>query len=217
MTDTLDLPDYRDLDTDVADRFERIKNRPVVLAVDHLGKVFGEGQDSVLALKDIDFQVHRREFICVIGPSGCGKSTLIRILAGLDYPTSGQVLLDDERVEGPSPDRGMVFQGYTLFPWLTVKRNVMFGLQMTGHGSTTAEAEALQWIELVGLEITGGYDTSGYVSSTAADSNSRFCPRAPHFPWHPSACSVGHPPPTGASAAARTLASKLRPPCRTRD
>ena len=125
MTDTLDLPDYRDLDTDVADRFERIKNRPVVLAVDHLGKVFGEGQDSVLALKDIDFQVHRREFICVIGPSGCGKTTLLRILAGLDYPTSGQVLLDDERVEGPSPDRGMVFQGYTLFPWLTVKRNVM--------------------------------------------------------------------------------------------
>ena len=88
----------------------------------------------------------------MIGPSGCGKSTLIRILAGLDYPTSGEVLLDGERVEGPSPERGMVFQGYTLFPWLTVKRNVMFGLMMMGHGKTHAEAEALQWIEFVGMD-----------------------------------------------------------------
>jgi NitT/TauT family transport system ATP-binding protein len=165
VTQALELPDYRDLDPEVSDRFNRIRDRPVVLEVDHLGKVFDGALSPITALKDINFSVHRREFICVIGPSGCGKSTLIRILAGLDYPTSGQVLLDGESVEGPSPDRGMVFQGYTLFPWLTVKRNVMFGLLATGHGVTTAEADAMQWIELVGLapfadaypsELSGG-------------------------------------------------------------
>jgi len=161
----LQLPDYNAPVPEVAERFDRIKQRPVVLNVDHLGKVFSGGDGMVTALQDICFQVHRREFICVIGPSGCGKSTLIRILAGLDYPTSGQLLLDGEPVEGPSPDRGMVFQGYTLFPWLTVKKNVMFGLRMTGHGKNFAEQEALQWIDLVGLgkfanaypqELSGG-------------------------------------------------------------
>ena len=68
----------------------------------------------------------------MIGPSGCGKSTLIRIIAGLDDPTGGELLLDGKPVTGPGPDRGMVFQSYTLFPWLTVKKNVMFGLQMSG-------------------------------------------------------------------------------------
>lgn len=161
----LQLPDYNAPLPEVTARFDRIKQRPVVLNVDHLGKVFSGGDGIVTALQDICFQVHRREFICVIGPSGCGKSTLIRILAGLDYPTSGQLLLDGEPVEGPSPDRGMVFQGYTLFPWLTVKKNVMFGLRMKGHGKNFAEQEALQWIDLVGLgkfanaypqELSGG-------------------------------------------------------------
>ncbi|MBT3603178.1 MAG: ABC transporter ATP-binding protein [Candidatus Latescibacteria bacterium] len=161
----LQLPDYKTPDPEVAARFDRIQQRSVVLNVDHLGKVFSGGDGDITALQDICFKVHRREFICVIGPSGCGKSTLIRILAGLDYPTSGQLLLDDEPVEGPSPDRGMVFQGYTLFPWLTVKKNVMFGLRMTGHGKNFAEQEALQWIDLVGLgkfanaypqELSGG-------------------------------------------------------------
>jgi NitT/TauT family transport system ATP-binding protein len=102
-------------------------------------------------LKDICFKVHRREFVCVIGPSGCGKSTLIRMVAGLDQPTSGRMLLDGKEVSGPCPDRGMVFQGYTLFPWLTVTENVMFGLRMEGKGKTEARVEALQWIDLVGL------------------------------------------------------------------
>jgi NitT/TauT family transport system ATP-binding protein len=76
---------------------------------------------------------------------------LIRILAGLERQTSGSVLLDGKPVEGPGADRGMVFQGYTLFPWLTVKKNVMFGLKMNGHSSMHAEREALQWLDLVGL------------------------------------------------------------------
>jgi NitT/TauT family transport system ATP-binding protein len=89
--------------------------------------------------------------MCVIGQSGCGKSTLVRILAGLDSPSSGAVLLDEKPVTRPGAERGMVFQAYTLFPWLTVKENVMFGLKMTGRSGVSVEQEARQWIAMVGL------------------------------------------------------------------
>jgi NitT/TauT family transport system ATP-binding protein len=135
----------------VADRFRRLKERPVILEVKGLTKTFDTAQGSVTALKDINFCTHQREVVCVIGPSGCGKSTLVRTLAGLEDYASGEVLLDGRAVHGPGPDRGMVFQGYTLFPWRTVKKNVMFGLELAGRGRTTAEEEALQWIDLVGL------------------------------------------------------------------
>jgi NitT/TauT family transport system ATP-binding protein len=145
------LPDYRAQSPEVAARFRRLKERPVVLEVDRLGCQFGANGGAVTALRNVSFSVHRREFLCVIGPSGCGKSTLIRLIAGLETPTSGRLLLDGREVSGPGPDRGMVFQGYTLFPWLTVLRNVMFGLEMKGLPGTQAESEALQWIDLVGL------------------------------------------------------------------
>ena len=146
------LPSYLDQSAEVKDRFTTLKQRDVVLEVEGLHKKFSSTQGEVTALKDINFQVHRREFICVIGPSGCGKSTLIRILAGLETASAGQVLLDNKAVTDPGPDRGMVFQGYTLFPWLTVKKNVMFGLRAQGHSEATAQSEAMQWIDLVGLE-----------------------------------------------------------------
>jgi NitT/TauT family transport system ATP-binding protein len=93
-----------------------------------------------------------------VGPSGCGKSTLIRNIAGLDHATSGEVRVYGERVAGPGADRGMVFQRYTLFPWLTVKRNVMFGLLRMGKDRKTAAEEARRWIEIVGLEgFTNAY------------------------------------------------------------
>ena len=149
---SLNLPSYLDQDADVRDRFTRLKQRPVVLEVEGLSKQFDSREDTVTALQDINFKIHKREFVCVIGASGCGKSTLIRILAGLESPTSGEVLLDGKAVHGPGPDRGMVFQGYTLFPWRTVKQNVMFGLQMAGRGHRAAEEDALQWIDLVGME-----------------------------------------------------------------
>jgi NitT/TauT family transport system ATP-binding protein len=145
------LPDYRAQSPAVAERFRKLKQRPVVLDVERLSREFAGEGGSVFALREVTFQVHRREFMCVIGPSGCGKSTLIRILAGLDFPTSGRMLLDGNETDGPCPDRGMVFQGYTLFPWLTVKRNVMFGLRVEGMETSQAEREALQWIDLVGL------------------------------------------------------------------
>jgi len=145
------LPDYHHQSPAVAERFRKLKERPVVLEVEKLGREFAAERGMVTALRDVSFKVHRREFLCVIGPSGCGKSTLIRMVAGLDYPTSGRMLLDGREVHGPGPDRGMVFQGYTLFPWLTVTDNVMFGLQMQGMGRNQAESEARQWIQLVGL------------------------------------------------------------------
>jgi NitT/TauT family transport system ATP-binding protein len=151
MTHILELPTYLDQDDAVKDRFARLKQRPVALEVKNLGKTFDTAGGTVTALKDINFKTHKREFVCVIGPSGCGKSTLIRILAGLETPSSGEVLLDGKAVHGPGPDRGMVFQGYTLFPWLTVKRNVMFGLLQSGHSKERSEEDARQWIALVGL------------------------------------------------------------------
>jgi NitT/TauT family transport system ATP-binding protein len=87
-----------------------------------------------------------------VGPSGCGKSTLVRTLAGLEKHNSGEILLDGKPIKGPGQDRGMVFQGYSLFPWLTVKKNVMFGPEMNGATHNDAERDALLWLELVGLE-----------------------------------------------------------------
>ena len=151
MSVSLKLPSYLNQSPAVSTRFEKLHRRPVKLKVEDLSKKFDTPKGEILALNKINLQIHRREFITVIGPSGCGKTTLIRILAGLDFPTSGNVLLEGKKMEGPSAERGMVFQDYTLFPWLTVKKNVMFGLEIQGLGSLKAEAEAMEWLEIVGL------------------------------------------------------------------
>ena len=151
MTTLENIPSYLDQTPDVAARFQRLVERPVALEVKGLTKRFESSRGAITALENLSFSVHKREFTCVIGPSGCGKSTLVRILAGLETATSGEVLVDGKAVSGPSPNRGMVFQGYTLFPWLSVKENVMFGPRVTGTSSVTAEREARQWIDLVGL------------------------------------------------------------------
>ncbi len=133
--------------------FEALRSRPVTLQAAGLCKDYVSGHGArVTALKEVSFQVHKREFLSVIGPSGCGKSTLIRILAGLEDRTGGQVSVEGKDVQGPGADRGMVFQGYTLFPWLTVTENVMFGPLALGRGRDAAEREARQWVDLVGLE-----------------------------------------------------------------
>ena len=93
------------------------------LAIERVSRIF----PGTKALEETNFVVEDNDFICILGPSGCGKSTLLRIVAGLDAPTTGRVLLDEQPVERPGPDRGMVFQSYTLFPWLTVRQNVLFG------------------------------------------------------------------------------------------
>lgn len=148
----LTLPSYREQVPEVKARFDRLKERPIKMEVRGLHKTFASSGGPVTALEDINFTLHRREFLSVIGPSGCGKSTLIRILAGLEIPSGGEVSVDGKVVRGPGADRGMVFQSYTLFHWLTVKQNVMFGLKIAGKSSNKAEAEAREWISLVGLE-----------------------------------------------------------------
>lgn len=152
MTNTINLPSYLEQSDAVKERFDRLKSREVILEVKNLNKVYKTAKGETTALKNVNFKTHRREFVCVIGPSGCGKSTLIRILAGLESHTSGDVLLDNKPVSGPGRDRGMVFQGYTLFPWRSVKENVMFGLEMNNMNKSEAALEADLWLELVGLE-----------------------------------------------------------------
>ena len=151
MSNSIELPSYKEQNEGVANRFRELHQRPVKLRVEGLSKTFETPKGQIRALHELSFDIHRREFITVIGPSGCGKTTLIRILAGLDFPTSGQVLLKGKKVDGPSAEQGMVFQDYTLFPWLTVKKNVMFGLEVKGVGRMRAEAEASEWLEMVGL------------------------------------------------------------------
>jgi NitT/TauT family transport system ATP-binding protein len=132
--------------------FENLKQRPVILEAKQLSQVFQQAKTKRTVLNQIDLKIYKREFICVIGPSGCGKSTLSRVIAGLDPYTSGELRVNDALVTGPSPERGMVFQGYTLFPWKTVKENVMFGPLMKGESHSLAEAHAREWINIIGLD-----------------------------------------------------------------
>ncbi len=164
-TVSLALPDYRVQAPEVAARFKKIQRRPVTLSVNNLQKAFGPADHQHVVFDHVSLDIHRREFVTIIGPSGCGKSTFIRIAAGLDESTAGEMLVDGKPIFGPGPDRGMVFQGYTLFPWRTVKQNVMFGLEMQGKDSTEAESAAREWLEMVGLsrfedsyphELSGG-------------------------------------------------------------
>ena len=103
------------------------------------------------ALHPVDFEVRDNDFVTILGPSGCGKSTLLRIVAGLDHATSGRVLLDGVPVEGPGADRGMVFQSYTLFPWLTIEQNIRFGLRERGMLESAQKERAAYFIAKVGL------------------------------------------------------------------
>ena len=101
----------------------------------------------MVALNGVDMDIHENEFICVVGPSGCGKSTLLNIIGGLETPTEGKVLVDGAEVTGPGPDRGIVFQQYALFPWLTVEKNVQFGLKLQGKSKEEAEELAHKYLK----------------------------------------------------------------------
>ena len=118
-----------------------------VLTVRGVARRFGD----TLALQSTDLQVAENDFIAILGPSGCGKSTLLRIVAGLDQPSAGEVLLDGQRIAGPGADRGMVFQSYTLFPWLTVRENICFGLREKGMTLAQQLEIAARFISEVGL------------------------------------------------------------------
>ena len=123
------------------------------LSIQGVGRTFPgvNGGSPTLALQPTSLEVADNDFITILGPSGCGKSTLLRIVAGLDTPTVGQVLLDGQPVVGPGADRGMVFQSYTLFPWLTVRENICFGLREKGMPLAEQQETAARFITEVGL------------------------------------------------------------------
>lgn len=135
------------------------------LQINKLHKNFDTKQGPLVVLKDINMNIHQGEFICAVGASGSGKSTLLRQIAGLDTPTTGFVKIDGVRVEGPGPDRGMVFQHYTLFPWMNVQENTEFGLKLQGVSKKERREKASYYLTVVGLtnfaktlpkELSGG-------------------------------------------------------------
>jgi NitT/TauT family transport system ATP-binding protein len=122
-----------------------------MITVDRVHKTFPLKGDDFVALGDVSLELADNEFVTVVGPSGCGKTTLMNILAGLETPTSGRALVDGRVVTGPGPERGVIFQQYALFPWLTVRKNVEFGLRTAGVASPKRREIADHFIDLVGL------------------------------------------------------------------
>jgi NitT/TauT family transport system ATP-binding protein len=106
---------------------------------------------NVLAMENISCTIHEREFVAIIGPSGCGKSTFLYLIAGFEKPSRGELSINDRPITGPGPDRGVVFQEFVLFPWLTVLRNITLGLDIKGVKREDAEERARKWIRLTGL------------------------------------------------------------------
>lgn len=121
------------------------------IQVQNINKTFELGSDRFEALGDVSLNVAENEFVTVVGPSGCGKSTLMNILAGLEEPTGGIALVDGREVDGPSPERGVIFQQYALFPWLTVRQNVEFGLKTAKVPADERRRTAQHFIDMVGL------------------------------------------------------------------
>lgn len=132
--------------------------KKVKVDIRDIERIYQSSRGPVKALNHINLQIYENEFVCVVGPSGCGKSTLLNIMAGLDKATGGEVLVDGEKVEDPSTERGVVFQQYALFPWLTVKKNIMYGLKNKKMNREQAEKAAEKYIKMVGLdEFSGSY------------------------------------------------------------
>ena len=119
------------------------------LQLNSISKVFRETKKETL--QDISLEVEKGEFICIVGPSGCGKSTLLNLVAGLDSPTSGEILLDGRAVTGPGADRVVMFQEAALYPWLNVMENVMFGLEAAGHTKAEQKSIAQTYLKMVQL------------------------------------------------------------------
>ncbi len=158
-----------------------IRMSEMKLQVKNLYKVFpakNRRETGVTALQDINLEVRESEFVVIVGPSGCGKSTLLNIIGGLEEATEGEVLLDGKAVSEPGSDRGMVFQGYSLFPWLTVQKNVEFGLKMKKLPKEERSKIAGEFIRLVGLsgfenalpkQLSGGMKQRVAIARTLAN------------------------------------------------
>lgn len=128
------------------------EERRVKVSVRDTKKIYKAKDGDVVALNGVNLDIYDNEFVTVVGPSGCGKSTLMNIIAGLDTPTSGEVLMDGEAIDGTSADKGVIFQAYALFPWLTVLENVRFGLDMKKVPLEEGNKIAMKYIRNVELE-----------------------------------------------------------------
>ena len=128
------------------------KEGNIKVSIQGIEKKYNTRKGEVVALNGVNFDIKENEFICVIGPSGCGKSTLLTIIAGLLEPTAGQILVDGKPIQGTGTDRGVVFQQYALFPWLTVKKNVEFGLKLKGLSKDECDSIAMKYLKMVELE-----------------------------------------------------------------
>lgn len=120
--------------------------------VKDLQKVYSSAKGDVTAMKDVNINVLENEFVSIVGPSGCGKSTLLRMIAGLDEATEGQIVIQDRNIIGPGADRGMVFQSYTLFPWMTVADNIKFGLKLRKMPADQQEEIVSKYLKIIKLE-----------------------------------------------------------------
>jgi NitT/TauT family transport system ATP-binding protein len=122
------------------------------ISIQGIGKLFKTGKTTFRALENIDLEIGANEFVTIVGPSGCGKSTLLRIVAGLEEASEGDVGVDGDLVVGPGADRGMVFQGYTLFPWLTVRQNIEYGPKLKGISILERRAISNHYLRITRLE-----------------------------------------------------------------
>ena len=147
------------------------------LLVQQLGKQFGEGAARKTVLEGISFRMQSGDFTALVGSSGSGKSTILRLIAGLDQPSSGRILVDGQAVSGPGPDRGMVFQKYSLYPWLNAAENVAFGMRLQGMKATEIRERTAYFLEVVGLqdaadklprELSGGMQQRVAIARTLA-------------------------------------------------
>jgi len=145
--------------------------------VRNMGVTFGADESEVIAVKDVSLNVQPGEFVSLIGPSGCGKSTLLSIVAGFVKPTKGEALLDGKAITRPGSDRGVVFQQYSLFPWLSVRKNVEFGLKMAGVEQNKRLTTARSLLDLAGLlsfenhypdQLSGGMKQRAAIARTLA-------------------------------------------------
>ena len=125
------------------------------IVIDRVSKIFGEGgARPFTAIEDVDFRVADREFISVVGPSGCGKTTLMRMVAGLESVSRGEIKVGGKPVRGPGPDRAVVFQQFALFPWKTVRENIVFGMRSRGASRAERDAAVEHYLTLMKMEGT---------------------------------------------------------------
>lgn len=151
----------------------------MIVQCSNISKIFlyPKEHKGIFALKDVSLSVEEKEFVCIIGPNGCGKTTLLHIIAGLEKPTQGRILVNGKPLNGPSPNRGVVFQDPSLFPWQTVLENIAFGLKAQGVPRRERTKISQHYLDLVGLmgfeharphELSGGMRQKAAIARTLA-------------------------------------------------